>query len=365
VSRLDEEAVKELVRERAPLYFGSSIAPKLRIVRIVNRRFAKLYFVRASIAGKQHKLVAKVCYPVPSRRRRGVPRLLIPPESVSAGAQQFEALRRIETGFSAIGDPRFRVVRALDHTEDPDTLVMEMHAGDALDRRLASYTLFRRGSTDRLVRACENTGAWLRAYHGLSDMPDRPTAYIHAHEFIASAESLVSKICMSDEIDSGEASRILDLICSAAESQLRDEQPVTILHGDFVLRNVLVGSDESVAVIDTRAPWRAPPEFDIARFLISIKCGLGQVLTRGRLQPTAMVSMLEEAFLKAYYASDIPRPRVRLYEALRVLEMWALAAHHRSSARSMLKYRIKSARLHLLSRFYSPRLDALIREVSP
>jgi hypothetical protein len=353
----DTQMLASRIEDKAGRYFESSRGATVTPLRTLKGWNATIRFFEVSLEDGRHPVVAKTFH---SRRRNapGVrpPRLLTPPDWPSPGAREHAALSRIEAGFSGLGDPRFGTVRVLDHLDDIDTLVMETHPGQGMDQMLEHQAWLRATRKAPLASACARAGAWLRAYHELPDLPETPAPLPLRSDLIDAVERIGALLPPDSWTSLREAIR------GSIEDHLPERLPAATLHGDFVPRNVLV-SDDSVTVFDTRAPSRAPAEFDLARFLLSLKCGTAQALTRGRLHPKALVADLEAALLEGYYESAPARPLVRVHEVIGLLETWALARHRVRIARGIRRH-AKRARLRLFESFYAPKLTSLLLEAT-
>jgi Ser/Thr protein kinase RdoA (MazF antagonist) len=105
---------------------------------------------------------------------------------------------------------------------------------------------------------------------------------------------------------------------------LPESLPVGLGHGDFAMRNILVGSDERITVLDTYAKWRAPIYEDIGYFLSALKLSAPQVISQGLIFDRAQLSAYERAFLEGYFEQKpIPYQEIRLYEMLSLLDKWS------------------------------------------
>jgi hypothetical protein len=357
MQQTDDKMLASRMQDRAARYFESSHRAAVTPLKTSRGWNATIRFFEVSLGDERHSVVAKTFHP---RRRHAAgvtpPRVLTQPDWPSPGAREHAALSRIESGFSGRDDPRFGTVRVLDYLADIDTLVMEAHPGHGLDQMLKRQVWLRATRKAPLTSACARAGAWLRAYHELPAMPETPALLTRRSDLIDAVEELAAQLAP------GSWASLHETVRESIEKHLPERLPAATLHGDFVPRNVLV-SDGSVAIFDTRAPWRAPAEFDLARFLLSLKCGSAQAFTRGRLYPESLVAELEGALLQGYYESAPPLPLVRVHEVIGLLEIWALARHRVRVAHG-IKRQAKRARLHVLESFYAPKLASLLLEAT-
>lgn len=356
----DLEEMAQLIRERAGNYFSSPHTPRIHTHRTSRGWNATVCFFQLEFPDRPNQRRGVAVKVFHRRRRAGAstkaPRVFDPDPSPSPSAREHAALVRIESGFTRLGDPRFGVVRVLDLLTDIDALVMETHSGRGLDADLARSAGGRRHQ-QTLTRACARTGAWLKAYHELPPMEGTLTTHTRRSDFV-DAVGRIGLYLVSTGSTAGAARELSEAILKAAQEHHPSELAPSTLHGDFVPRNVLISADEAVTGFDTRAPWLAPREYDVARFLLALKIRRKQSLLRrpARLMP------LEDGFLTSYYGDQVPIARVRLYEALALLEAWALVAHRVQSSQG-IRRAAKRARLSALSPFYARRLAEMVSEV--
>ena len=319
---------------------------------------ATVRFFEVDSEAGERSLCAKTFHP---RRRRAagldVPRLIDLPDWPSPGRQEQAALTRIESGLARHTDARLGVVRVLDYWDDVETLVMERHPGEGLDRALRRLAWRRARAGPELIRGVELAGTWLRAYHELEPKPDAPMRLATPAALREAAERLAPHL--PREADHA----FRGFMGDAIDSRVRDPLEIATLHGDFVPRNVLV-HDASVAVIDTRAPCTAPAALDLARFLHALCGSREQALLGGRLYHHCVPERLGEALLTGYGASPALRESMPVFLVLALGEAWA-ADRTRARASAGTRGLAKRARLRLLERFHSTRLAALVRENAP
>lgn len=92
------------------------------------------------------------------------------------------------------------------------------------------------------------------------------------------------------------------------------------------MRNILIGPNARVTVLDTFAKWSTPIYEDIGYFLNDLKMSYPQVMTQGLAFSSKELGADEQAFLKGYFGQEsIPYPAIRLYEVLALLDKWSSA----------------------------------------
>ena len=296
-------------------------------------------------------------------RNKNRPRLVTLTPAHEKVRLEYLALCEIQQYFDGLGDPRFGAIRAHDFIPEHQALVMEALQARPLTDRLSREHSFRvqrqRPALDTLFR---NSGAWLHAYHRLPKTHDVSTRHETRSDFIAAlgeyADFLAAETgnrAMFDSI-SARATRL-------AHHLLPEKLPLGLAHGDYSMRNILVGPGERVTVIDTLAKWRAPIYEDIAYFLVQLKTNKLQVMTQGLAFEREQLQRYEAAFLEGYFDGEpVPREAIQLFEVLLLLDKWSVYPGQGSGGRSIRQMRERAlARLasRYLGRSVMGLLDAL------
>lgn len=285
-----------------------------------------------------------------------------PPVQVK-GLREYRALSAIENYFDQQEDNRFGTIRALDIWTTPYAVVME----EGADQNLKS--LFRKANRllrpfvhHEVLRAFENTGAWLRQYHDMTPLDYTATRDADPASFRSSIAEALDYLRKAGEKSAilTEAQRILieDIACEVPTTW-----PLGVVHGDFAPRNVLVSPNGRVTVFDTHANWQAPIYEDLAHFLIAVKASGPQIVTQGLLYGKSTLLEYENAFLSGYFGNqEIPRILVSLFECQRLLEWWAALDFRYRKARRLRRI-VKGLRLKLwrpsLKRLLSQNLNSI------
>jgi aminoglycoside phosphotransferase (APT) family kinase protein len=128
--------------------------------------------------------------------------------------------------------------------------------------------------------------------------------------------------------------RMSNEVTRAAERILPEILPCGLSHGDYAPRNILVGADGRVAVIDTPGNASSTIYLDLGYFLANTWTLMPSVLTRGMLPTSKILEAVEHSFLRGYFRDDSSgRDAVHLYQILTLLARWATgiqAQGHRS-----------------------------------
>lgn len=326
-------ALVEYLRGRSGQYFADLEGVRARVLlrRVRRRAKSTLQEFVLGNASSQHVILVKMpsndlgSTPPPACKNR--PRMFPETSAEFKGRFEYQAMSAIERFVERLGDPRFGAVRVLDLLAEQQAVVMEKVS----ERTLNSY-IFKdamafpnRRTPLQLGRAVRNTGSWLRHYHSLPGLEHTTVRGTDRAAFIDSVQRLAEYLsdfyrCPSYEGLGRELSGLADELLPA-------ELPLGLGHGDFAPRNVLVGPDGKIRVIDTISRWVAPIFEDLACFLISLKTSTPQVWSWGLAYRRSSTAYLEQQFLSGYFGTDRPpRSQIQLFECQGLLERWAAAA---------------------------------------
>jgi hypothetical protein len=316
--------------------------------------------------GRQRSVIVKRCGKTTGQRQdapagdRPTIGAWTPPEKL----WQFEGatLSAIQEHFDAVGNPQFGAVRLLDVLPDYGAIVMDRLECPTL-RTLLMQTGWRRGShaSAELGAALRNTGAWLRAFQQIPPLEHTRPRFTRRTELVDCIGEF------ADVLEQAGTGRLVRSIVSktqtVARSILPEELPTGLGHGDFAPRNVLVGSDDRVFVIDTVGKWSWPVYQDLAYFLTAMKTVGLQIFSNGLLFTDATMAAFEAEFLRGYYAEETPPLAViRLFEIQCLLARWCSAVdrHARASGAKKLAGRLD---LRIRSRFYGRALERAVADL--
>lgn len=320
------------LRENAPRLFsldsGASIDVTLRSQ--VTRSRALLYRYDVRIGSDVHHVLAKT-HPQPTIRENApAPR----PQRFKANAaekteREAAALRLIETHFSSQDPARFGVIHVLDVLPEHQTILMLESPDTGLHPIIMSQSRLRsRSKPADLDRVLENAGAWLRHFDRLPPDASVDQRYDKREDFLLSVKTLTSFLSERTH-DQRYFDRLAHQISEEAARTLPTTLPSARLHGDFAARNILVGPNGRVTLIDTLARWHVPIYEDIATFLTWFDINQLQLISGGMAFDPQWIKRCKQAFLRGYFEDEpIPQATIALFQIHHVLDKWtSLAAH--------------------------------------
>jgi aminoglycoside phosphotransferase (APT) family kinase protein len=237
---------------------------------------------------------------------------------------EFSSLRLIEAGLGE--DPRFFAVRALDFVESRSAIVMEEVRRPTLRELMRRHTrLDLRRRPERLDPVFTNAGAWLRAYHGL-DASQATARHTQREELIGFVEALGAYLGGRTGWR-GLVSEAVAMASRAATELLPPALPAGLHHGDYAMRNILVGERADVAVIDVGSIWRTCPLEDVGYFLVDLRTPRLEMLLQQLLFARSALDHWQQVFLSGYSSSTgdvagLPQRAVALYQLITLLDSW-------------------------------------------
>jgi hypothetical protein len=290
--------------------------------------------IRLCAAGERRAVMVKVpaaAIPVSARsqpaRMPDRPRVAPVLSARERIESEHAALCAIESRLRGRGDPRFGCIRVLDFLPEERALISERAADPPLKQLLAAahrLSAPRRGR--RLFDALRSAGAWLRQYHQLPPLE-------HTFSRGASRESFADSLVRLQDylLASGAPAPLAELaldLARRARVVLPAELPLGTCHGDLAPRNVLVGSEGRVTLLDTRAAWLAPIYEDLAYFGVSLRTAKVQLYSGGQFFRRAFLQELEAALLEGYFGAEPPPlPVLKLFRVQLLLDRWASLLH--------------------------------------
>lgn len=241
-------------------------------------------------------------------------------------ALEFAGLEAIYRGMGGAASP-FRAARPLDQLIEHDAILMEFVDGSTLRNDLTAGSRFAtpwlRSRGQAPSDAWRQVGALLRAYQESTSRQAPPARQRTRADVVAAFESyqdfLSARVGARSFGDLGKRGAEL------AAAVLPEQLPLVVGHGDFAPRNVLLGTDGRLTLIDPLPRWSVPLYEDLCRFLVGIRLLGVQVHTHGTAFSRHRIEGLENQVLDGYYRGQPTRPvaQVRCYQLLLLLDRWA------------------------------------------
>ncbi|MEH6588771.1 MAG: hypothetical protein V7746_00865 [Halioglobus sp.] len=278
---------------------------------------------------------------------------------------EYEALKIIDDHFQNLGDPRFGTIHVLDYIDNPQTIIMEESSDPSLRFLFAKNNQLNSllGKSPGLLRAFSNTGAWLRTYSEMPKTENIETRHTHRDDF---KKTVVNFTDFLGQLN-GDASyfqRVEKETITAADEIIPDKLPLGLGHGDYAMRNILVGENDRITAFDTGAKWRVPIYEDIAYFLVQLETNRLQILTQGLAFHDQTLAAYRREFLAGYFG-ELPAPvkLIKLFQLQLLLDRWSSrsTAYNRHSMSALKAYR----RLYpaLIAKQYKKIIDRLLTEI--
>lgn len=359
------------IRDHATQYFTGfeSTQVKIQFEEKQERMASTLYRFTVADKVQNHGILVKVPnhggHPVSESGGAPYykPRLFPRTEPKDMHRLEYSALRTIYEYFSGLGEKQLGTIRVLDYLPGYQAILEEESRDPGLrELFLKNSRLHLKFRRPELDLPFQNVGRWLRYYHEMCKEDDVKVRHAYRHEYIEAVTKLTAFLTAALA-----KKTFFQHIASVLEDRalriLPDMLPLGLGHGDFALRNILVGSNARITVIDTFAKWRTPIYEDIGYFLNGLKMPALQVVSQGLAFSSDQLRAYESAFLKGYFGTKaIPYSAIRLYEILALLDKWssAMAYYHQRSAKFKLLGR---ARVMLTNGYFKRSTKSLLKEI--
>lgn len=352
-------ALQEHLQKHARNYYAELARGQasVRLAQIAPHRSSTLYHFTVSAENFSQRLVVKT------------PPLVEAPLQISAitapGLKfrgEYEALVAIHDYFNRLQDARFAAIRALDFIAPHSGVVMEAAQEPSLRWLFAKASRLQPwASPNNLYECFRNAGAWLRAFHA---MPRREAATerdVHAQDYFSAIERFTR--FLSDTLREQEFfENLAQAANGSARAILPERLPLGLTHGDYALRNLLVGPKQRIRAIDTQAKWLMPIYEDLAYFLIGLITTWPQVLSQGLAFGNEALQRCEQEFLSGYFEREaIPWETIRLFKIKILLLKWSANLHRMQQPDTGLQSRLTKLRRKLLHRFYRKCMESLLQ----
>jgi hypothetical protein len=275
----------------------------------------------------------------------------------------YTALRSISEYFSSLGKQDLGTVRVLDYLPDHQAIITEACGDPSLRQLFLKTSRFRGGIPYReLVPPIRNVGRWLRLYHEMSKEEDVQIRHAHRHDYIEAVNKLTDYLGAASN-DQPFFQKVAETLERSATKILPESLPLGLGHGDFAMRNILVGKGARITVIDTFAKWRTPIYEDIGYFLSALKMTAPQVISQGLVFSPKQFATYEQAFLEGYFETEpIPYSAIQLFEILSLLDKWSSVVAHYYQRRGKFK-NFRTLKSILTKRYFKISTKTLLRKI--
>ena len=316
------EPVLEHVRANAGRYLGLDGEParvEISVDPAGSRPRARLHRLELRAGGRRLRLVAKETS-LPEAPEAGGggdrPRLTVVGDTHERHRYEYLGLRAAEEHFTALRDPRFTVVRAIDHLPEQRVFLMEDVPHPTLRDLLAGPARLTPAGRRRIAAAVQNAGAWLREFHGLAVGDD-------ASPPLRSSPAAVEEALRGHAAFVVAAAADRAVSAAIAAGALTDPLPVGLWHADFAPRNVFVTPQGAVAGFDMAARRRVPVYEDIAVFLVNLRGGRARKLAGLAPRPPRGRGAAGRRFLAGYFGGGpVPERALAIFSLLAALDEW-------------------------------------------
>lgn len=345
----------------------------VRLIDEQHRASSSLYRFEVVNHLAHHKLFAKGVFvakdPAHEAHRRADSRPRVSPGPTEAGKKvwlEYNALKAIHEHFETLDNPDFGTIRVLDYIQSPQTIIMEENRDPTLrslfvkTNRLSDLL----GKAPDLHQTLFNTGAWLKAYSALPNAEYAVTRLSRREDFNDTITLLTDYLGRVSG-DSAFFQEVAARTIAAANGFMPDSLPMGIGHGDYAMRNLLVGANDRITAFDTCAKWRVPIYEDIAYFLVQLETNGLQIVTQGLAIGKKTLAAYQRDFLAGYFGdTDVPISLIRLFQVQLLLDSWASQFSSQTQKRKGIHGAVKKLYFALLNRRYRSVMQSLLGEIA-
>jgi len=279
---------------------------------------------------------------------------------------EYTALKAIHEHFAKLGNPSVGTIRVLDFIQDTQTIVMDEHRDPSLRSLFAKANCLNhlRGRAPDLRKAFFNAGVWLKTYSTLPKVENVITRLPKRDDFNASVITFADFLSPIFA-DTSFFQRVEKIVIPATEELMPCELPLGIGHGDYAMRNILVGENDRVTAFDTCAKWRVPIYEDIAYFLVQLETNGLQVLSQGFAIDSRTLAAYQREFLAGYFGeAHIPIEVIRLFQIQSLLDSWSSQVAITTKRHAGMKMLYKNSYRALLNRRYRTIMERLLDQIA-
>jgi hypothetical protein len=277
---------------------------------------------------------------------------------------QYTALKTIFDYFTSLNRDSLGAIRVLDYLPQYHAIFTEESQDPKLRKLfLQNNRLYSVLTTDKLPTAFQNVGIWLRVYHTMPKKEDVKVRNSKRDDYLEAIRNLTEFLGKSLR-DRPFFQKIAAGIMSRARDVLPESLPLGLGHGDYAMRNILIGSNARVTVLDTFAKWRTPIYEDIGYFLNDLKMSSPQVISQGLAFSTDRLTEYECAFLTGYFdKQSIPYDPIRLYEMLALLDKWSSVVAKSFQQKKLMNI-ASQLKMILINQYFKKRTERLLAEIA-
>lgn len=358
------------IRKHASQYYRGLVSGQICVdlVDRQERRTAFLYRFKVNDNTQTRFVFVKVPFRLapdsPSRSVYEKPLLYPKADPHDMHRLHYSAMRAIYEYFKGLNQKKLGAIRVLDYLPEYQAIFTEESKDPKLRQLfLRKNRLYSPFPDNELTPAFQHVGTWLSVYHEMPKKEDVTVRDSHREDYVAAIIKLRDFLAKAVGYETflKEASSVL---INKAQEILPESLPLGLGHGDFALRNILIGPDARVTVLDTFAKWRAPIYDDIGYFLNDLKTSFPQVISHGLAFSSKRLTTYEQVFLKGYFGQKpIPYSAIRLYEALALLDKWSSTVA-RSYQRPKYIPIMSRPKSKFISQYFKRRLTSLLAELA-
>jgi hypothetical protein len=276
---------------------------------------------------------------------------------------QYTALQVINEYFTSLNMEHLGAIRVLDYLPQYHAIFSEESSDPSLQQLFFKENRLRFPfGQPALTTAFQNVGIWLNLYNAIPKKEDVTVRHQFRNDYIEAITILTDFLtkALRDEMFFKET---CSLLTDKASEVLPELLPLGLGHGDYAMRNILIGPQARVTVLDTFAKWQTPIYEDVGYFLVGLKMCYPQVVSQGLAFDSNRLVLYERAFLEGYFGKKpIPYPAVRLYEALALLDKWSdtIAKIHKQTKLIKFNVQLKS---FFVNQYFMKVLKKLLVEI--
>ena len=277
----------------------------------------------------------------------------------------YTALKTIYDYYTSLDREQLGAIRVLDYLPQYHAIFTEESNDPKLRDLFFSENRLRFPfGQDKLSTAFQNVGMWLRLYHIMPKDKDVQIRHQRRNDYIEAITTITDFLAKTLKHETF-FKQTASILIEKARTTLPEALPLGLGHGDYAMRNILVGPNSRVTVLDTFAKWRAPIYEDIGYFLTDLQVSSPQVLSFGFAFSSIQLATYEQAFLEGYFGQEpIPYPAIRLYEALALLDKWSSKTARSYQQGNFIQKIVRRSNIQFMSHYFEQKVKNLLAELN-